>query len=384
MDGPPTDPARANESHLAQILAVQTIVVFLALLCVALRLYVRIKMIKSVGSDDWTVTGAAGFHGLGRHVEFISAEDRVKLGQAKFWQVIISSAVGMALLKISVGLNLLRLSPSRWYVWCLWISIAFVSAYSFMAAMTFFLHCDPMQAHWDYSIKGAKCYSIDLFITFALINTAFNIFTDVLFASIPIPIIWKLQMKRKVRIYLIGILSLGYIAVAFGVTNGVFQISFKSITDPYFNDWIMFFAVLQVNTGMIAACAPSLKPLANSALKLSGYYGTSRTPGTSGRQYGSRYASNSSGLRASRPRPAGWRDQYGLEELQSSDRHSDEIQLKSDEAKYSATATFYNAAGSGSDEDRTRSDDHVEVDWRRRRNNGDGKGILLTTEVTVQ
>lgn len=63
-------------------------------------------------------------------------------------------------------------------------------------------------------------------------------------------------MKRKVRLYLIGILSLGYAwvfvflcsadalhcmlmvvavdrAVAFGVTNGVFQLSFGRITDPY-------------------------------------------------------------------------------------------------------------------------------------------------------
>lgn len=44
-----------------------------------------------------------------------------------------------------------------------------------MGAMTFFLHCKPMQAHWDYTIKGAKCYSIDLFITFALINTGVSI-----------------------------------------------------------------------------------------------------------------------------------------------------------------------------------------------------------------
>lgn len=62
MDSPPAsppDPALAKESHLAQILAVQTVVVFLAVLCVALRLYVRIKMIKTVGMDDWTVAAAA-------------------------------------------------------------------------------------------------------------------------------------------------------------------------------------------------------------------------------------------------------------------------------------------------------------------------------------
>lgn len=75
----------------------------------------------SIGT--WILFVYQSFHGLGRHFEYISFEDRIKLGQANFWQVIISSAVGMALLKISIGLNLLRLSPSRWYVWCLWISI---------------------------------------------------------------------------------------------------------------------------------------------------------------------------------------------------------------------------------------------------------------------
>lgn len=47
----------------------------------------------------------------------------------------------------------------------------FVSAYSFMGAMTFFCYCKPMSAFWDHSIKDATCYSIHLFITFALINT---------------------------------------------------------------------------------------------------------------------------------------------------------------------------------------------------------------------
>lgn len=39
---------------------------------------------------------------------------------------------------------------------------------------------------------------------------AFNIFTDVFYATMPIPIIWQLQMKRKTRMYLVGVLSLGY------------------------------------------------------------------------------------------------------------------------------------------------------------------------------
>jgi len=76
--------------------------------------------------------------------------------------------------------------------------------------MTFFLYCKPMHGYWDRSIPR-NCYPITLFVTFGLVNTSFNIFTDVLFAIFPIPIIWSLQMKLKMRLYLIGILSLGYL-----------------------------------------------------------------------------------------------------------------------------------------------------------------------------
>jgi hypothetical protein len=86
----------------------------------------------------------------------------------------------------------------------------FVSIYSFGAWLTFFLHCFPMEGHWDKSLN-AKCYGIKLFITVALINTGFNIFTDVCFATLPIPIIWGLQMSKRTRINLIGVLSLGYL-----------------------------------------------------------------------------------------------------------------------------------------------------------------------------
>lgn len=48
-----------NDSHLPQILTVQTVVLVLALICVCLRLYVRIRMTKSMGRDDWTMAGAA-------------------------------------------------------------------------------------------------------------------------------------------------------------------------------------------------------------------------------------------------------------------------------------------------------------------------------------
>ena len=86
----------------------------------------------------------------------------------------------------------------------------FICCYTFMAMMTFLLYCSPMAGYWNKALKP-KCYPISLFVAFSLINTSFNIFTDVLFATFPIPIIWTLKMKRKLKLYLIGILSLGYL-----------------------------------------------------------------------------------------------------------------------------------------------------------------------------
>ena len=92
------------------------------------------------------------------------------------------------------------------------ISLGAVVCYSFMGAMTFFFHCKPMAGSWDISLKPS-CYSMKLFVTFGLVNTSFNIATDVLFAIFPIFVIWPLNMKRRLRIYLICILSLGYMYV---------------------------------------------------------------------------------------------------------------------------------------------------------------------------
>lgn len=74
--------------------------------------------------------------------------------------------------------------------------------------------CDPIKAHWDKeAFKTARCFSRDTVNTFAAMNTAYNIFTDICLATIPIPMLWRLQTKLRIRLYLIGIFNLGYMYV---------------------------------------------------------------------------------------------------------------------------------------------------------------------------
>lgn len=113
-------------------------------------------------------------------------------------------------IKLSIAANLLRLCNNRWYTIALWFIVAVTIAYELVAFIFFFLNCKPIAGNWDTTIN-AKCSSINTIVAFGLVNTSCNIITDVALALIPIPIIWSLNMKKATRLYLIGILSLGYL-----------------------------------------------------------------------------------------------------------------------------------------------------------------------------
>ncbi|KAH8892711.1 hypothetical protein GQ53DRAFT_118711 [Thozetella sp. PMI_491] len=324
-------------------------------------------------------------HGLGHHQDTISEPDLLIFNQLSFVQSIVPLIGGIALLKIAIALEILKLLKStawKWYTIILWSLIGFVCAYTFMAWMTFFLFCQPLALIWDHTLEG-HCYSIDLFVTFGLVNTGFNIFTDVAFATLPVPVIWNLKMHLRTRIYLIAVLSLGYVAVIMGIIKAVYQIAFSSTVDFTFNYDVQFWGLMQLNLGITAACAPSLKPLVGSILNLksltpkynypnSGAYGT---PGRSGRGTGARGV----GTAASRGYIKQNSNNDGLEEFELRDRR-----LHGDHAgAYSVSAKGPNSPelshSDGASRDRAGSEESILAGTR----DSPGKGIFRTTEVTV-
>lgn len=151
-------------------------------------------------------------HGLGRHGEVVSSYDLMIFNKMCWVQNVLAFTLSIGLLKISIGLSLLRIGAgtSAWFRWCNWIVIAYVIEYTLQGVIGWIVMCKPLQAFWDTSIAGSVCESQSVFRILSLLNTASNIATDVSFAVLPLPLIWHLQMKRKIRIYLVFVLSLGY------------------------------------------------------------------------------------------------------------------------------------------------------------------------------
>ncbi|GAP87773.2 putative integral membrane protein [Rosellinia necatrix] len=290
-DASPVDPKR-QESSLGLQLGIVSAIHVTALVITILRLYSRAFLAKSVGCDDGFMLGATlsafasyvlyiyeSQHGLGLHKLFVSDDDLWEFGAATFAQTILN-LLGLGLLKISLSFSLLRLCRGRAFKWILWGTIAFVTIYTIFAFLTLFLYCKPLSGFWDLN-SGAKCYSVKLFIRFGLANTALSIFTDILLASLPIPVIWQLQLRTKLRVYLIIMLALGWGAVAIGVVKAIYQIRYNPLGDSTYEIGVPTWAFIQLNVGIIAACAPQLKKLLQPLLGFTSSYKSSPYGGPS-------------------------------------------------------------------------------------------------------
>ncbi|KAF2825008.1 hypothetical protein CC86DRAFT_468265 [Ophiobolus disseminans] len=273
INAEPVDPQWAAQNNLPRILALTGIVHLLALSSVGLRLYVRIHLLRTPGKDDavigmaslaglggWICFIVQGYHGLGRHTKIISSGDLIAFDRIGFFMSLLSALTALSLLKISIALFLLRLSKSKWYSRSLWALIGLICVYSVGALLTFLLRCSPVPRYWDKGINGT-CYSNKIFVAVSLTNSYLNVFTDVCFATLPIPIVWSLKMSQRTRMYLIGVLSLGYVAVAMGAIKTVHQVRYIKEKDRHFNSFIQFWGFMQLNVGIIAASIPTLRGL---------------------------------------------------------------------------------------------------------------------------
>ncbi|OBT61571.1 hypothetical protein VE03_08942 [Pseudogymnoascus sp. 23342-1-I1] len=317
-----------NESHADRIVGVVGAFYFLALIFVSLRVYVRVLMVRDFGVDDGLIVVVAvsisslpGFssptrhniadfrdamqalaflswlclvlqipYGLGRHGLTIPVDHRIKFEHISFWKTVLSDGFAMGLLRISIAISLLRLNRDlKWYRWSLYTTMAFVVAYSIQAIAWLFVYCKPYSGWWEFQWMNPydlRCADFNIFLDLTYWNISCNIFTDVCLGALPIPIIWNLQIKLRVRLYVIAILNLGYFAVLMGILKAVFMLMTGGSQDTTFDYWVHLWENLQLNIGIIAACASFLKPLVGRFLKINssaGYYASSQQYNRSGR-----------------------------------------------------------------------------------------------------
>ncbi|KAK2766085.1 hypothetical protein FQN54_007600 [Arachnomyces sp. PD_36] len=267
----PIDPSLPNDTTAPKIIGISGFMAGFSLLIVLARCYVRVVMMKMFGVDDWImlfamacgITVLALFivetqNGLGRYTQYILPGQPEILARVSFYHSIFVT-VGNSAVKLSIGIFLLRVAERTKFRKFI---MGMIGLFTVACTGTLIFQCRPIQASWDPTLKPtAKCYSVKAAQAVGLFNSSTIIATDVILATLPIFMFYKVKVNKRTRASLMGIFSLGYLSCAAGIVKTIPSIDPTDPVNPYRNNHFTIWNNVELNTGIIAGSLPSIKPL---------------------------------------------------------------------------------------------------------------------------
>ncbi|CAG7953442.1 unnamed protein product [Penicillium nalgiovense] len=293
--------AGANGSQGPMVVGVSVAFAALTFVVLALRLFSRIFVLGQMGMDDYLIVFACAFswafiaatlvavkHGLGKHIEDV---DQTKMVDYSFavWLSSMFYLATLGFIKTSVLCFYTRLGD-RYLTRLSWVMLGIIMAQAISFVLVAAFQCQPISMAWTGTGPG-KCVDINLFY---LCNAALNIVTDLLTYTLPIKVIFHLQMPRKQKIVLAFILCLGLFACVSSIIRITYIPAMLSSEDStYAISGAMYWSVIETNVGIFAASIPSFKAIASRFLpRFIGEYSSGKKSGPwSSDNHAPRYAS---------------------------------------------------------------------------------------------
>ncbi|KAK8022790.1 integral membrane family protein [Apiospora rasikravindrae] len=303
-ESPPPLPGAGlpDEYRGGEILGAVITTTSVALITVCARLWVRLTMVHKMGSDDYAMIIAmtlslAGLgvvvpqvvYGAGRHIVYLPPAVATTGLKINFvGQVVYLWAIPAV--KMSIGLFLLRIAPSKGYRRALQGVMVFTLLYTLFCFVTLLLQCTNIAVLWDPTVQ-ATCWSKQKLQTLSYANSIINILTDMFFAVLPAPMLWNVQINMRTKASLICIMGLGVFAVAAAIAKSFFISNYGKTGDFLWDSTdLTIWISTECNTGIIAACLPTLKPLFKRLLETTTQrYGGAKSSSSASRTTGQSY-----------------------------------------------------------------------------------------------
>ncbi|KAL8367065.1 hypothetical protein RB599_010926, partial [Gaeumannomyces hyphopodioides] len=316
---------RENYDRGPEIISVSCTLAALAFAVLCLRIWVRIKFIRQLAVEDYLMALAAVMllglalitvpmvhRGAGRHIEYIPPADLSAALHINF-ATQPSSLITLGIAKLSVGTFLLRVSPSRLYTWLIWILLGVTVLLTGAGTLQILLQCRPMEFSWNKALPGGgQCIPGDVIVSAAYTGFALGIATDFIFAVLPIPMLWNVQLNWRVKVAIMGILSLGLFTTAAAIVKTMFIANLGKEGDFMWDSVdITIWYNAEIAVAIIAGSIPSIKPLFKRILASTSArryaYGSSSKYGASSKSRGGAGAAHaaSKASRASKMPPRG-------------------------------------------------------------------------------
>ncbi|KAK6338572.1 hypothetical protein TWF730_002635 [Orbilia blumenaviensis] len=282
------------ENQTAVLIGIEVTLCVITAIVMGLRLYSRGILTKSIGSDDWLMTGAlfcaigltianclAPQWGWGVHLYDFKPEWLVparKLAIAT--EFLFVPCVGLTKLSILVFYH--RVFSSKSFRLFVYAGVAYVVLYSISSIVVVFLQAIPLRAYWDKSIHGKFIDGQVAFMVFGVLNCL----SDLYVFFLPIREVWGIQLPKKQRVGLVLVFALGSVVCIAGIVRIYYIWIVFSPTNwdfTYQGAPLYIATAIEGDLGILCASLPALKPLIHRYAPglLSSGHGRSRPTGAS-------------------------------------------------------------------------------------------------------
>ncbi|EHA56704.1 hypothetical protein MGG_11887 [Pyricularia oryzae 70-15] len=130
------------------------------------------------------------------------------------------------------------------------------------------LQCRPLEFVWNKALPGGECLSVQDLVFSSYFNSAISILTDMILALLPVPMLWRVQMNRRVKASVAGILSLGLFTVAAAFVKVYYIADWGKLGDPLWESTdITIWYTTEISVAIVAGSIPCLKPMFKDILK---------------------------------------------------------------------------------------------------------------------
>ncbi|KAL7755561.1 hypothetical protein ACKLNR_014659 [Fusarium oxysporum f. sp. zingiberi] len=243
-----------SSSRSVEIRAILITFSILSTITVALRIYVRYKLL-AIGSA--VAIGLENNYGLGHHTWEQSKENYVAYMKAFYASVLVYN-VAMCLVKIGILLQYRRVFAIPILQALTFYGLVIMVAWTITIAFLNALICVPVAKFWNSTMPGHCTDPLTVWYVMA----GFNLVTDITVFCMPLPVIGSLNIPRRQKIMLLAIFSIGFLTCAISIYRIRTLKTAASTKDPNWDNVdAAIWSFLEVTLAIITSCLPTLRPL---------------------------------------------------------------------------------------------------------------------------
>ncbi|KAJ5875160.1 uncharacterized protein N7473_012507 [Penicillium subrubescens] len=254
-------------SEIPRVITICLVFSISALLAICLRFYVRFSTRRTPWVDDYAALASSIFAlayaaiavvqtrwGQGLSAAYFPEENVIPFSKIQYFG---GPVYCLALLGFKVALltSYLRIAGVvKLYRKVILAAIVVCVINQLVFAVIISVSCIPVARQWDTSIEG-KCIDTIPFY-FSLAGTSIGL--DLIIIALPLPVLWKLQLRLKQKIILAALFALGFFVTIIQIIRIFTVKDLKTYTD---SKNIVIWSCVEVSLGVIVSCIPTYGPL---------------------------------------------------------------------------------------------------------------------------